>query len=460
MSLRDRAEAAILPTYPERPLALVRGVGCTVWDEDGNAYLDLVGGLAVNSLGYGHPAAVQALAEQAAVLGHVSNLFYSEPMVALAERLCALSGQDRRVLLQLRAPRRSRRRSSWPAGSAGRAAVRPSTASCASRAPSTGARWQRSQPAGRRPSASRSSPCPPASSTSRATISPHSPPPSGRRPARCWWSRSRARAACGRSTPSGSGSRASCATATARCCSTTRCRRASAAAARGSAPSSRGVRPDAIALAKGLAGGLPIGALLATDQPDAGFERGDHATTFGGSPPIAAAALAVLDGDRARGPGRERPGASASTSRRARAPCRGVDHVRGAGLLLGIELARGARRGGRRGAARARHPRQRDHADRAAPRAAAVPVARRGRSLLCCVRGRPDGTSRPACHHGGIRPGCARIPVLESGRKRPSPAVFPPTAKGADANAHRLFRRRPGGPWTRRGRAYRGHFLG
>ncbi len=95
MSLRDRAEAAILPTYPERPLALVRGVGCTVWDEDGNAYLDLVGGLAVNSLGYGHPAAVQALAEQAAVLGHVSNLFYSEPMVALAERLCALSGQDR-----------------------------------------------------------------------------------------------------------------------------------------------------------------------------------------------------------------------------------------------------------------------------------------------------------------------------------------------------------------------------
>ena len=56
-----------------------------------------------------------------------------------------------------------------------------------------------------------------------------------------------------------------------------------------------GVRPDAIAVAKGLAGGLPIGALLATDMPDAGFERGDHATTFGGSPPIAAAALAVLD---------------------------------------------------------------------------------------------------------------------------------------------------------------------
>ena len=62
MSLHDRAEAALLPTYPERPLALVRGAGCTVWDEDGNAYLDLVAGLAVCSLGHGHPAAVQALA--------------------------------------------------------------------------------------------------------------------------------------------------------------------------------------------------------------------------------------------------------------------------------------------------------------------------------------------------------------------------------------------------------------
>ena len=95
VSLRDRAEAAILPTYPERPLALVRGVGCTVWDEDGNAYLDLVARPRRQLARHGHPAAVQALAEQAAVLGHVSNLFYSEPTVALAERLCALSGQDR-----------------------------------------------------------------------------------------------------------------------------------------------------------------------------------------------------------------------------------------------------------------------------------------------------------------------------------------------------------------------------
>ena len=98
------------------------------------------------------------------------------------------------------------------------------------------------------------------------------------------------------------------------------------------------VRPDAIAVAKGLAGGLPIGALLATDMPGTGFERGDHATTFGGSPPIAAAALAVLAAieredlvENARSVGghiAERAGALP-----------GVDHVRGAGLLLGIELS-------------------------------------------------------------------------------------------------------------------------
>ena len=55
-----------------------------------------------------------------------------------------------------------------------------------------------------------------------------------------------------------------------------------------------GVRPDAICLAKGLGAGLPIGALIADEVGD-GFQRGDHASTFGGSPPIAAAALAVLD---------------------------------------------------------------------------------------------------------------------------------------------------------------------
>jgi ornithine--oxo-acid transaminase len=93
--LIGRGEAAILPTYPERPLALVRGAGCTVWDEQDRPYLDFVAGLAVCSLGHGHPAPAAALAAQAFRLGHVSNLFWSEPSIALAERLHTLAGFGR-----------------------------------------------------------------------------------------------------------------------------------------------------------------------------------------------------------------------------------------------------------------------------------------------------------------------------------------------------------------------------
>jgi acetylornithine/succinyldiaminopimelate/putrescine aminotransferase len=98
-----------------------------------------------------------------------------------------------------------------------------------------------------------------------------------------------------------------------------------------------GVRPDATAVAKGLAGGFPIGALLASDITDGGFERGDHATTFGGSPPIAAAALAVLEAIEREGLVENARNVGQRISERA-ARLRGVDHVRGAGLLLAIEL--------------------------------------------------------------------------------------------------------------------------
>ena len=99
-----------------------------------------------------------------------------------------------------------------------------------------------------------------------------------------------------------------------------------------------GVRPDATAVAKGLAGGFPIGALLASDIPDGGFERGDHATTFGGSPPIAAAALAVLDAIEREGLVENARTVGRAHQPSARRALPGVDHVRGAGLLLGIEL--------------------------------------------------------------------------------------------------------------------------
>jgi acetylornithine/N-succinyldiaminopimelate aminotransferase len=337
MSLHDRAEAAILPTYPERPLALVRGVGCTVWDEDGNAYLDLVGGLAVNSLGYGHPAAVQALAEQSAVLGHVSNLYYSEPMVALAERLCALAGQDRAFFCNSGAEaveagiKLARRIGGARGGPQKHRIVCVEGAFHGRTLATLAAGW----------SAAKREPFEPVPAgfehvarndldALRAAVGPETcavlvEPIQGEGGV---WSIDAAwlqlaRELCDRhgallvydEVQTGIGR-----------CGAWFCGELT------------GVKADAIAVAKGLAGGLPIGALLATDQPDAGFERGDHATTFGGSPPIAAAALAVLAAiereglvDNARSVGEH------IAARTSALP--GVDHVRGAGLLLGIELS-------------------------------------------------------------------------------------------------------------------------
>lgn len=78
------------------PLAeLVRGEGCYVWDSEGKKYLDFLAGIAVNSLGHAHPAFVQAIAHQAATLAHVSNYFATPPQLELAERLLRISGGDR-----------------------------------------------------------------------------------------------------------------------------------------------------------------------------------------------------------------------------------------------------------------------------------------------------------------------------------------------------------------------------
>jgi acetylornithine/N-succinyldiaminopimelate aminotransferase len=337
MSLRDRAEAAILPTYPERPLALVRGVGCTVWDEDGNAYLDLVGGLAVNSLGYGHPAAVQALAEQAAVLGHVSNLFYSEPMVALAERLCELSGQDRAFFCNSGAEaveaaiKLARRVGRARGGPAKHRFVCVEGAFHGRTLATLAAGWSAAKrepfepvPAGFEHVA-RNDLKALATAVGPETCAVLVEPIQGE--GGVWtidadWLRL-ARELCDRhgalllydEVQTGIGR-----------CGFWFCAELA------------GVRPDAIAVAKGLAGGLPIGALLASDQPDAGFERGDHATTFGGSPPIAAAALAVLAAiEREELVENARAVGEYITARATALP--GVDHVRGAGLLLGIELS-------------------------------------------------------------------------------------------------------------------------
>jgi acetylornithine aminotransferase len=90
-----RADKVVMNTYGRQPLVLVKGQGCRVWDDQGREYLDLVAGLAVCNLGHAHPEVARAAAAQLTQLVHVSNLYYSTPMVELAELLVRLSFADR-----------------------------------------------------------------------------------------------------------------------------------------------------------------------------------------------------------------------------------------------------------------------------------------------------------------------------------------------------------------------------
>jgi predicted acetylornithine/succinylornithine family transaminase len=89
-----RAEAHLMRTYPRTSTVFVRGQGSTLIDEHGESWLDLLGGLAVVGLGHAHPAVTTAVAEQAATLVHTSNLFLTPPALELAERLARVSGWD------------------------------------------------------------------------------------------------------------------------------------------------------------------------------------------------------------------------------------------------------------------------------------------------------------------------------------------------------------------------------
>jgi len=336
--LRERGDRAVLPTYPPRPLAFVSGEGRRLVDEDGNVYLDLVAGLAVVSLGHGHPAPIEALARQAGVLGHVSNLYWSEPGIALAERLRELTGLDRTFLCNSgseaneAAIKLARRRARTRSGPEKHEIVCLEGSFHGRTYGSLSATWARPKKEPFEPLV------PGFVHVPRDDVDALA-------------------AACGPRTAAilvepvqGEGG-------------VFPLEPAFLAAARALADEHDallildevqtgvgrcgawfafqrlGVRPDAVALAKGLASGLPIGALVAADVED-GFAPGDHATTFGGSPPIAAAALAVLDAIAGEGlvANAERVGRQLADGL-GRLP--GVAEVRGLGLLLAAELAEG-----------------------------------------------------------------------------------------------------------------------
>jgi acetylornithine/N-succinyldiaminopimelate aminotransferase len=332
-TLATRWQAAMMDNYGTPPLTLVRGAGAEVWDADGRRYLDLLGGIAVNALGHAHPAVVEAVTRQISTLGHTSNLYITEPPVALAERLIELLGQPGRVLFC-----NSGAEANEAAFKMARRTGRPNiiAAENAFHGRTMGALALTGQPGKRAPF----EPMTPGVShvpygdvaaltaaVDADTAAVFLEPIMGE---------------AGAVTPP-SGYLVAAREITARHGALLVLDEVQTGIGRTGAwfaHQAAGVVPDVVTLAKGLGGGLPIGACIGVGAAGDLLEPGQHGTTFGGNPVCAAAALAVLDTIASDGllehvtlVGK---GIAAGVEELGHPLVRGVD---GAGLLIGVLLA-------------------------------------------------------------------------------------------------------------------------
>ncbi|GAB3437208.1 aspartate aminotransferase family protein [Flindersiella endophytica] len=291
--LTARFEAALMPTYGIPPVALARGEGCVVWDVDGNHYLDFIAGIAVSSLGHAHPALVEAVSKQVGTLAHSSNLFLHEPEVLLAEALLARLGHPGKVfftnsgteaneaafkLVRLYGNHNGKRayvvaadsgfhgRSMGALSITGKASIREPFAPFG-----TDVRFV---PYGDAAAleASVDNRCAAVFLEPTQGEAGVVPPPDGYLRA--------AREVCD---------------ATGAAFVLDEIQSGIGRTGTWFAHQHDGVLPDVMTLAKGLGGGLPIGACIGLGTFGDVFGKGDHGSTFGGNPVAAAAALAVLD---------------------------------------------------------------------------------------------------------------------------------------------------------------------
>ncbi len=324
---------AVLPTYARTDVTLVSGEGCWVTADDGTRYLDCVAGIAVVGLGHLHPAPLAAAHRQLDALWHVSNLYWTEPMQALASRLSDRFGGASAFFCNsgAEANEAALKYARKATGKTGFVALDGSF-----HGRTFGALSVTGQPAKQTPFA----PLVPdvtfvprddiavltdavGADTAAIVVEPvqgeggvHPVSPAFLRAARELTSEVGAllifdevQTGVGRT---------------------------------GTffAWEQLGVKPDLVPLAKGLANGLPIGALLVSDDAPAGFVPGDHATTFGGNPVTCAAACAVLDEltdellDNVKARSAQLTGALKTYA--------GVTETRGLGLLLAADVDRPA----------------------------------------------------------------------------------------------------------------------
>lgn len=338
MSYDPTLEPAVMPTYGRYPLVLVRGEGMHVWDDDGKQYLDFAGGLGAAPLGHAHPRWCAAISEQAAKLAMVSNLFFTEPQARLAQRLADLMDiGDAQVFFSnsgaeaneaaLKLARK------WGL-SRGRSKIVALDGSFHGRTIATlAATGQPAKRASFEPLVDWFTHIAPedfnaleaqVDDTTAAVFLEPVLGEGGVRPL----SQGFVDAARKLSTERGALLIADEVQAGMGRCAAWR------------SSSLYDVTPDVVTLAKGLGGGLPIGATLT--RRDLAFAPGDHASTFGGGPVVCAAALetlAVIEDDKlldnARGQGTAIM--HALSQRLEESPL--ALEVRGKGLLIGVELA-------------------------------------------------------------------------------------------------------------------------
>ena len=325
---------ALLPTYARYDVTFASGDGVWLTDVEGRRYLDLLGGIAVVSLGHCHPAPLAAAQRQLNALWHTSNLYSTEPMLQLAGQLSDRFGGARAFFCNSgteaveAALKWARKATGKPVAVALENSFHGRTHGALAVTGQPGqacARGSRS----RRPCASprlndiESLAAATGPDTSVILIEPVQGE-GGIHPASAEF------LAAARSLADEHGAllvfdEVQC-----------------GVGRTGSffAWEQLGVAPDAVVLAKGLANGLPIGALLVADGAPAGFEPGDHASTFGGNPVTCAAACAVVDTlDDALLASVRRQGERLAAGLAA---LPGVLEVRGRGLMLGAELDRPA----------------------------------------------------------------------------------------------------------------------
>lgn len=284
----------LMNTYHRYPIAIVKGKGTKVWDADGKEYLDFLGGIAVNVLGHCHPDVVDAIVTQVKKLIHTSNLYYTKPAVELAQLLSLNGGLDKVFFCNSGAEANEgaiklSRKYQWRKGY--REKYKVITATHAFHGRTLGALAATHKPDiqegfGPLPSGFQAIEW---NDTQRflenideTTAAVLLEPIQGERGIHCATRDflEHVRTACDQVGALLIFDEIQCGMGR---CGTL------------FAYENFGVKPDIITLAKGIASGLPLGAICATDAVAEAFHPGDHGTTFGANPVAAAAALATLN---------------------------------------------------------------------------------------------------------------------------------------------------------------------